>query len=211
MKKILAIFLVLSCLLCFSSCKDNTSTQQGDNGDVNALTDSADGNTNEGVDGAESTTTVTADKLTGTWICDQIITPQGFYQGYYNSSITKADVQMRTTYKFNEDGSYSTSVSILNISEVRKEYRSLMVEGARIKAEKEGKYLTTDDVLYYEDYADNIIKDICKEKKGTYKIDGNRLVYGDSTTETFALDGNQLTIKGKSQSDGEYKITLKRN
>ena len=209
MKKILAIILVLSSLLCLASCKDN-KTQQGGNDDTGIVSDSADDNTDDSADNTESTTTVTADKLTGMWIYDQTISPQNFYAGYYNAEITKTDVQMRTTYKFNENGSYSTSVSIVNISEVRKEYRSLMVEGARIKAEKEGKYLTTDDVLYYEKYADDVIKEICKEKQGTYIIDGNRLVYGDSTTETFALNGNQLTIKGKSQSDGEYEITLKR-
>lgn len=209
MKKILAIFLVLLSLLSLASCKDSTGAQQSGNDDGTTLVNSGDGSVT-GDDSTENTTTVTADKLTGEWICDQIITPQGFYQGYYNAEITKTDIQMRTTYKFNEDGSYSTSISILNISEVRKEYRSLMVEGARIKAEKEGNYLTTDDVLYYEKYADDVIKDICKEKKGTYKIQGNKLVYGDSTTETFALNGSQLTIKGNSQENGEYKITLKR-
>ena len=207
MKKILAILLVLSSLLCLASCKDNIGTQQGEN---NTVTDSANGNADGSADSTETTTTVTTEELTGVWTYDETIIPQNFYTDYYNPEITKTNVQMRTTYKFNKDGSYSTSVTIVNISEVRKEYRSLMVEGARIKAEKEGKYLTTDDVLYYEKYADTVIKEICKEKKGTYKIDGNRLVYGDSTSETFALKDNQLTIKGKNQSDGEYKIQLKR-
>ncbi len=148
--------------------------------------------------------------IAGTWTCDETISPQKFYGNYYNDKITKSNVQMRTTYKFNKDGSYSTSISIINITDVRKEYRSLMVEGARRKVEKDGKFLTTDDVLYYEKYADDILKDICKTKKGTYKIDGNKLNYNDGTTEKFAVNGKQLTLKGSTQENGEYKIVLKR-
>lgn len=148
--------------------------------------------------------------IVGTWICDETISPQSFYGDYYNKKITKSNVRMCTTYKFNKDGSYSTSVTIINISDVRKEYRSLMVEGARRNVEKEGKYLTTDDVLYYEKYADDILKNICKTTKGTYKIDGNKLLYGDGTTETFAINGKQLAINGSTKENGEYKIVLTR-
>ena len=148
--------------------------------------------------------------IVGTWICDETISPQSFYGDYYNKKITKSNVRMCTTYKFNKDGSYSTSVTIINISDVRKEYRSLMVEGARRNVEKEGKYLTTDDVLYYEKYADDILKNICKTTKGTYKIDGNKLLYGDGTTETFAINGKQLAINGSTKETGEYKIVLTR-
>lgn len=149
-------------------------------------------------------------KIVGTWVYDETISAQNFYGDYYNEKITKNNVQMRTTYKFNNDGSYSTSVTIENITDVRKEYRSLMVEGARRNVEKEGKFLTTDDVLYYEKYADDILKNICKTTKGTYKIDGNKLNYSDGTTEKFVIDGKQLTIKGSTQENGEYKIVLKR-
>ena len=149
-------------------------------------------------------------KIVGTWVYDETISAQNFYGDYYNEKITKNNVQMRTTYKFNNDGSYSTSVTIENITDVRKEYRSLMVEGARRNVEKEGKFLTTDDVIYYEKYADDILKNICKTTKGTYKIDGNKLNYSDGTTEKFVIDGKQLTIKGSTQENGEYKIVLKR-
>ncbi len=149
-------------------------------------------------------------KIVGTWVYDETISAQNFYGDYYNEKITKNNVQMRTTYKFNNDGSYSTSVTIENITDVRKEYRSLMVEGARRNVEKEGKFLTTDDVLYYEKYADDILKNICKTTKGTYKIDGNKLNYSDGTTEKFVIDGKQLTIEGSTQENGEYKIVLKR-
>lgn len=136
----------------------------------------------------------TQNTVVGTWVYDETISPQKFYGDYYNSKITKTNVQMSTTYKFNKDGTYSTSVEIINISDVRKEYRSLMVEGARRNVEKEGKFLTTDDVLYYEKYADDILKDICKTTKGTYKIDDNKLVYNNSETEQFAISGNKLTL-----------------
>ena len=148
--------------------------------------------------------------IIGTWIYDETISPQKFYGNYYNESITKTKVQMRTTYKFSENGSYSTSLTILNITDVRKEYRSLMVEGARIKAENSGKFLTTNDVVYYENYADKVLDDILKDTKGTYQIDGNKLIYSDSTTEVFAFKGNQLIIKGNSQDTGDYKIVFNR-
>lgn len=210
MKKLLVLLLVSASLLCLSSCKDNTGASTGGNADISdgLFTDQASDATEQST---ESTTTAPADKLSGIWICDQKITPQGFYMGYYNPDITKTDIQMRTTYKFSENGTCSTSVTILNISEVRKEYRSLMVEGGRLKAEKKGEYLTTDDVVYYEKCADDILKDICKVTNGTYKIQGNKLVYGDSTVETFALDGDKLTLKGTSQENGEYSILLKRS
>ena len=154
-------------------------------------------------DGTENT-------VVGTWVYEETISAKTFYGDYYNEKITKNNVQMRTTYKFNKDGSYSTNVTIINISDVRKEYRSLMVEGARRNVEKEGKFLTTDDVLYYEKYADDILKNICKTTKGTYKIDGDKLKYSDGTTEKFAIEGKQLTLKGNTKENGEYKIVLKR-
>lgn len=154
-------------------------------------------------DGTENT-------VVGTWVYEETISAKTFYGDYYNEKITKNNVQMRTTYKFNKDGSYSTSVTIINISDVRKEYRSLMVEGARRNVEKEGKFLTTDDVLYYEKYADDILKNICKTTKGTYKIDGDKLKYSDGTTEKFAINGKNLTLKGSTKQNGEYQIVLTR-
>lgn len=148
--------------------------------------------------------------IVGTWVYDEKISPQKFYGDYYNEKITKTDVQMRTTYKFNQDGTYSATVTISNISDVRKEYRSLMVEGARINSESNGKLLTTAEVKYYESYADGILKDICKEKKSTYEIDGNKIKYGDSTTETFGFKNKQLILKGSTQTGDSYKITLKK-
>lgn len=154
-------------------------------------------------DGTENT-------VVGTWVYDETISAKTFYGNYYNGKITKSNVQMSTTYKFNKDGSYSTSISIINITDVRKEYRSLMVEGARRNVEKEGKFLTTDDVLYYEKYADDILKDICKTTKGTYKIDGDKLLYSDGTTEKFAINGKNLTLKGSTKENGAYQIVLTR-
>ena len=154
-------------------------------------------------DGTENT-------VVGTWVYEETISAKTFYGDYYNEKITKNNVQMRTTYNFNKDGSYSTNVTIINIPDVRKEYRSLMVEGARRNVEKEGKFLTTDDVLYYEKYADDILKNICKTTKGTYKIDGDKLKYSDGTTEKFAINGKNLTLKGSTKQNGEYQIVLTR-
>ncbi len=155
------------------------------------------------LDGTENT-------VVGTWVYEETISAKTFYGDYYNEKITKNNVQMRTTYNFNKDGSYSTNVTIINIPDVRKEYRSLMVEGARRNVEKEGKFLTTDDVLYYEKYADDILKNICKTTKGTYKIDGDKLKYSDGTTEKFAINGKNLTLKGSTKQNGEYQIVLTR-
>lgn len=188
----------------FASCK---KTEQ--NPDASQTTTTTETTTFVELD-SEISPDGTENTVVGTWVYEETISAKTFYGDYYNEKITKNNVQMRTTYKFNKDGSYSTNVTIINISDVRKEYRSLMVEGARRNVEKEGKFLTTDDVLYYEKYADDILKNICKTTKGTYKIDGNKLNYSDGTTEKFVIDGKQLTIKGSTQENGEYKIVLKR-
>lgn len=188
----------------FASCK---KTEQ--NPDASQTTTTTETTTFVELD-SEISPDGTENTVVGTWVYDETISPQKFYGNYYNDKITKSNVQMSTTYKFNKDGSYSTSVSIINITDVRKEYRSLMVEGARRNVEKEGKFLTTDDVLYYEKYADDILKDICKTTKGTYKIDGDKLLYSDGTTEKFAINGKNLTLKGSTKENGEYKIVLKR-
>ena len=147
--------------------------------------------------------------IVGTWYYDETISPQKFYGDYYNEKITKTSVQMRTTHTFHKDGSYNTQITITNISAVRKEYRSLMVEGARINSESQGKFLTTAQVTYYEKYADKILNDICKQKYSTYKIEGNKLVFGDSTTETFALYKDKLVFENSQSNDGS-KIVFKR-
>lgn len=174
----------------FASCKKTEQTPEPDQTTESTTTETTTEEDSDSTLGpAES-----KNKIIGTWVYDETISPQKFYGDYYNSKITKTNVQMSTTYKFNKDGTYSTTVEIINISDVRKEYRSLMVEGARRNVEREGKFLTTDDVLYYEKYADDILKDICKTTKGTYKIDGNKLVYNNSETEQFAISGNKLTL-----------------
>lgn len=189
----------------FASCK-KTEQQKPD---VSQTTTTTETTTEEDL-GPTLSPAEAKNTIAGIWTCDETISPQKFYGNYYNDKITKSNVQMHTTYKFNKDGSYSTSISIINITDVRKEYRSLMVEGARRNVEKDGKFLTTDDVLYYEKYADDILKNICKTTKGTYKIDGDKLKYSDGTTEKFAINGKNLTLKGSTKENGEYKIVLKR-
>lgn len=147
----------------------------------------------------------------GEWVCDEIATPQEFYSEFYNPEITATNVEMRTTYKFNEDGTFSISIDIVNISEVRKEYRSLMVAAGRVNIESKGDYLTPDDVLYYEAYADKVLEEICTSQNGTYEVTNNRIFYtinGETYYETFTVDGNQLTLTGSSASDEGYPVTL---
>lgn len=188
----------------FASCK---KTEQ--NPDASQITTTTETTTFVELD-SEISPDGTENTIAGTWVYEETISAKTFYGDYYNEKITKNNVQMRTTYNFNKDGSYSTNVTIINISDVRKEYRSLMVEGARRNVEKEGKFLTTDDVLYYEKYADDILKNICKTTKGTYKIDGDKLKYSDGTTEKFAINGKNLTLKGSTKQNGEYQIVLTR-
>lgn len=195
----------MSMIFAFASCeKDNTNIDK----ETSTTTSTTQQETTKNV---ESTTSVATESLVGVWIYDETVSPQNFYTDFYNSEITKTNVKLRTTYKFNNDGTFSTAVSIVNISTVRVEYRSLMVEAGRKNVESQGKYLTTDDVLYYENYADEILEDICKEQKGTYVIDGNKITYttnDDSFRETFAVKGDKLTVTGESDN---YSITLTRN
>lgn len=161
----------------------------------------------------ETTTTVKKEKLVGEWICDETILPQSFYTDYYNPQITKTNIQLRTTYNFNENGTFSMSISILNMSEVRTEYRALVVEGARLKIEKQGKFMTTDDVLYYEKYADESLKKVCITEKGNYSVDGNTINYtmnGENYFETFMLNGDELMLITSSVSDEGYPVNLVR-
>lgn len=195
----------MSMIFAFASCeKDDTNIDK----ETSTTTSTTQQETTKNV---ESTTSVATESLVGVWIYDETVSPQNFYTDFYNSEITKTNVKLRTTYKFNNDGTFSTAVSIVNISTVRVEYRSLMVEAGRKNVESQGKYLTTDDVLYYENYADEILEDICKEQKGTYVIDGNKITYttnDDSFRETFAVKGDKLTVTGESDN---YSITLTRN
>ena len=204
---------MLSILFAFSSCKNDKP-----NNEQNLTTTSTTEAENTTGKKTSTTSTTVADtntntSLAGTWIYDEKVTPQEFYSEFYNAEITKTNVEMRTTYKFNNDGTVSIGVSITNISEVRKEYRSLMVEAGRLNVESKGDYLTPEDVLYYEDYADKILKQICSEQKGKYTIDNNKIVYtiNDETYyEIFTVNGNKLTLTGSSNSDKGYPITLTR-
>ncbi len=147
--------------------------------------------------------------LVGTWVYDEIISPKNFYGEHYNAEITKTNVKMRTTYVFYDNGTFSTGVSITNMDEVEKEYKSLMVEGARKEAESQGKYLSTDNVLYFENRAEQVLNNICATENGTYEINGRKIIYtvnGNTTEETFNLNGNKLTVKGTK--DNDYSITL---
>ena len=201
----------LSILFAFSSClKADT---QGETTNTTTTIVQNENTTQEQISDTETTTTVKKEKIIGEWICDETISPKDFYAEYYNSKITKANVQLRTTYKFNQNGTFSMSISILNMSTVRTEYRALVVEGGRLKIEKQGKFMTTDDVLHYENYADESLKKICITKKGNYEIDGNKIVYtmnDKNFFETFMLQGDKLMLITSSVSDEGYPVNLVR-
>lgn len=147
----------------------------------------------------------------GEWVYDEIATPQEFYSEFYDPEITITNVEMRTIYEFKKDGTFKISISIVNISEVRKEYRALMVAAGRANIESKGDYLTPDDVLYYESYADKVLEEICTSQNGTYQVTNNRIYYtinGETYYETFTINGNELTLTGASNSTEGYPVTL---
>lgn len=200
----------------FASCNNNDTPSETESSTNSGTTTTNAQNVTNKAESSDDTTNATnsnnsSASLTGEWVCSETVTPKSFYGEYYNSSITKTDIKLVTTYTFNSNGTFSTGISIENISEVRKEYRSLVVEGARQTIEAQGKYLTTDDVLKYEAYADSTLKEICAVQKGKYKIQGDMIIYkiGDKTYyETFTLSGNKLTLIGSSSENVGYPITL---
>lgn len=209
LKKIIALILALSMLFAFSACK-NEDTKNEQSSSSTSTTEK------ENINDKENTT-VSATKSNedvvffGEWVYDEIATPQEFYSEFYDPEITSASVEMRTTYKFNDDGTFSISINIENISEVRKEYRALMVAAGRANIESKGEMLTPDDVLFYEDYADKVLEQICTVQNGTYEVSDNRIFYtinGETYYETFTVNGNELTLTGSSDSDKGYPITL---
>lgn len=205
----MACILVLSILFVFSSCKNDKPNNESNS--TTTSTTKAENTTDKETTTALITAADTDINLVGTWIYDEKVTPQKFYSEFYNPEITKTNVEMRTTYEFKEDGTFIVSISIENISAVRKEYRALMVEAGRVNIESKGDYLTTDDVLYYEDYADKILEEICTSKKGTYEVTNNRIHYtinGETYYETFTVNENELTLTGSSNSDEGYPITM---
>lgn len=208
-QKITVFFLTLSMLFAFSACKnEDTKNEQSS---TSTSTTENENTTDEDSTKSDESTTVENVKLTGEWVYDEIISPQEFYSEFYNSEITQTNVEMRTTYKFNEDGTVAISIDIVNISEVRKEYRSLMVAAGRANVESKGDYLTPDDVLYYEAYADKVLEEICISQNGTYEVTNNRIFYtinGETYYETFTVNGNELTLTGSSASTEGYPVTL---
>lgn len=207
----MACILVLSVLFAFSSCKKD-KPNNGQNSTIASTTEKENTDNNEKENSTVSTTNSNEGVVFfGRWVCDEIATPQEFYSKFYNPEITKTNVEMRTTYEFKKDGTFKTGISIKNISEVRKEYRSLMVEAGRVNIESKGDYLTPEDVLYYENYADKILEEICTSQKGTYEVTNNRIFYtinGETYYETFTVNGNELTLTGSSNSDKGYPVTL---
>lgn len=211
-QKIMACVLVLTMIFSFASCKNDDTNQQQNS--TTTSTTEKENTTNAEPKPDEPITDAKNAKLTGTWIYDETVTPQDFYTDFYDSEITKTSINLRTTYDFNDDGTFSIGVSIMNISAVRKEYRALMVAAGRKNMESQGKMLTPDDVLYYENYADEVLKEICTAQKGAYTVDGNKIVYttGDNSFyETFTLNGNKLTLTGSSVSNEGYPVTLLRD
>lgn len=205
----MTLVLVLSTLFAFSACK-NEDTKNEQSFTSTSTTEKEITSTEEYA-ASDKSTTVENVKLTGEWVYDEIITPQKFYSEFYNPEITQTNVEMRTTYKFNEDGTVAISIDIVNISEVRKEYRSLMVAAGRANIESKGDYLTPDDVLYYEAYADKVLAEICTSQIGTYEVANNKIHYtinGETYYETFTVNGNELTLTGSSNSSEGYPVTL---
>ena len=202
----------------FASCnKNNTPSENESSTNTSTTTtttnssDNSDETHKPNDDSGTTNSKVPDSALVGEWVCTETASPKLFYGEYYNANITKTDIELKTTYIFNANGTFSTSISIENISEVRKEYRSLIVEGARKNIEAQGKFLTTADVLKYEKIADATLDEICTVQKGNYKVDGGMITYkidGKISYETFTLSGKTLTITGSSGQSVGYPITL---
>ncbi len=201
----LAVVLLFACVACQ---KEDLKPQPSES---QATTETTTASTTENADITDPTLSPEEVKETiiGKWAYDEIVTPENFYGEHYDPQITKSNVKMRTIYMFKEDGTFKTGVTIVNMEQVETEYKSLMVEGARKEAESQGKYLSTDNVRYFEEYAENILNEICKVESGKYIVDGNKIKYtinDTQTEETFTLTGDKLTVKGVK--DNPYSITL---
>lgn len=208
----------------FASCqKDEKKSQQNNETTTENVVDTNNDKNNESVqttneNNNDSNTTKVNENvkpedvktsIIGTWTYDETVTPQNFYGEHYNEKITKNNIKMRTTYIYKNDGSFETGVSIVNRDIVEKEYKSLMVDNARKVAESQGKYLATKDVEHFEKSAQQVLDNLCKKEKGSYRIDSDRITYkiGDITsTETFTLTEEKLTVQGVK--DNAYSMTL---
>ncbi len=203
----MALLLIFSCVACQKD-DDTPPTSESQ-----TTTETTTASTTENTEVTESTLSPEEVKETiiGKWVYEETVTPKNFYGEHYNGQITKTNVKMQTVYMFKGDGTFKTGVIIVNMEQVEKEYKSLMVEGARKEAEAQGKYLSTDNVSYFEEYAEKILDDICKVESGEYVVNGNKIKYtvnGTQTEETFTLKGDKLTVKGTK--DNAYSITLTR-
>ncbi len=202
---VLAVILLFSCVACQ---KDDTNPQSSQS---QTTTETTTISTTENTEDAEPTLSPEEIKETiiGKWAYDEIVTPENFYGEHYDPQITKTNIKMQTVYMFKNDGTFKTGVIIVNMEQVEKEYKSLMVEGARKEAESQGKYLSTDNVRYFEERAQKVLNEICKIESGKYVVDGKKISYtinGTQTEETFTLKGDKLTVKGVK--DNQYSITL---
>lgn len=206
----MACVFVLSMLFAFASCNKVSENPKQTTNTTSA--EKTENTTDEGTTSSDVTASaVTEENLEGAWAYDEIVSPKVFYSDFYNPEITQTNIELRTTYEFNNDGTFSISVDIVNISDVRREYRSLMVAAGRTNLEAQGKMLTTDDVLYYEGYADKVLEGICTTQNGTYAVEGNKLVYtldGESFYETFTLNNDKLTLTGSSVSEEGYPVAM---
>ncbi len=146
----------------------------------------------------------------GEWYYEETTTPQEFYGDFYDAEITKTNITLRTIYNFKSDGTLIKRIEVVNISEVRKEYRSLMVNVGRKKLQSQGKFLTTDNVLYYESYADKVLAEIVAEQSGAYVEDGNNLIctlHGENSNVTFTISGNKLILISSAASISSITLT----
>lgn len=210
----MACVLVLSMAFVFVSCEKVKVLLQGEDNSTTTMIedeDLLDNSYNDNNASNSDNTAVEGVVFFGEWHYDETTTPQEFYGDFYDSEITQTNVTLRTIYDFRSDGTFSKRIEIVNISEVRKEYRKLMVSVGRKKLQSQGRILTTDDVLYYENYADEVLKDICTAQEGTYDVGNNRIIYtidGETIYETYTVNGNKLTITGSSKTDIGYPKTM---
>lgn len=205
--------LVLSIAFVFASCEQVKGLFQNEDKSTTTIIDDENLFDNSYNDNNASNSDNATDEdvnFFGEWYYEETTTPKEFYGDFYDDEITKTNITLRTIYNFKSNGTLIKRIEVVNISEVRKEYRSLMVNVGRKKLQSQGKFLTTDDVLYCESYADKVLAEIVAEQSGAYAEDGNKLVCslnGENSNVTFIISGGNLTLTSPSAPNTSITLT----
>lgn len=149
-----------------------------------------------------------AAEMVGTWtgtldMADYLISETPEMDGY----LKKAPVDI--TLVLGEDGNYTLDMDASTmIPDFREALTAFLLDqvaaqtGTSMTVEEVEKLTgKTMDELLDEILADFDLSELNYHDSGTYKIDGNNIVYGDGGKDPFTLDGNSLTIPVETFGD----------